>query len=155
MGRPSLYTEELASEICRLIAEGRTTRQVCSIEGMPSLQTLFRWFTMFPEFNELYARAKEVQIEVLASEVLELSDTCRIGEKTKSTRLIGTSDGVVITLPAEEVTTGDMVERARLQVDSRKWLLSKLAPKKYGDRLELAGDKEAPLTITVKRVDIP
>jgi hypothetical protein len=44
---------------------------------------------------------------------------------------------------------GESIQRAKLRVDSRKWLLSKLAPKKYGDRQVIAGDPEAPLAHTV------
>ncbi len=42
----------------------------------------------------------------------------------------------------------------RVRVDTRKWLLSKLAPKKYGDRIEIAGDKENPLEINVGSVEL-
>jgi hypothetical protein len=44
------------------------------------------------------------------------------------------------------------VQKHKLQVDSRKWLLSKLAPKKYGDKLELSGDNENPLVHRIERL---
>ncbi len=79
---------------------------------------------------------------------MEIADVCRIGEKRKIKS--GGKDEKGNQLPDEvEIMTGDMVDRARLQVDARKWLLSKMAPKKYGDRLELAGDKENPLELNV------
>jgi hypothetical protein len=43
--------------------------------------------------------------------------------------------------------------RARVIIDAIKWRTCKLAPKKYGDRLEVAGDKDSPLTINVRRHD--
>jgi hypothetical protein len=61
---------------------------------------------------------------MLAEQVLEIADTPAVGIKTEADE-----DGVVT-----KVTTGDMIEHRRLQVDTRKWLLSKLRPEKYGDR---------------------
>jgi hypothetical protein len=59
-----------------------------------------------------------------------------IGEKTKIM-----PDGKT------ETIKGDMIEHRRLQVDARKWMAARLAPKKYGDRVtnELIGDKDNPL----------
>jgi hypothetical protein len=73
----------------------------------------------------------------MADQIREIADTCRMGTKT------------TIKATGTEVTTGDMVDRSRLQIDARKWLASKLAPKKYGDKLELAGDPDRPLSINV------
>jgi hypothetical protein len=86
---------------------------------------------------ERYARAKFDGLERLADEIVQLADESREGSKTRETK-----DGTFI-------ETGDMVERTRLQIDTRKWLLSKLAPKKYGDRLELDHKGEG-FAITIK-----
>ena len=67
--------------------------------------------------------------------MLDLSDQCRPGVKTTTK-----GDGTV------ETVEGDMVDRSKLMIDTRKWLLSKLLPKKYGDRTVLAGDPDAPLS---------
>lgn len=80
-----------------------------------------------------YARAKELGLEGLANEMLELADNTLIGTKTKETK-DGTFD-----------ETGDNVDRSKLQIDTRKWLLARLLPKKYGDRLVHAGDDENPI----------
>ncbi len=80
-----------------------------------------------------YARAKELGMEAVADEMLDLADQSRSG--------VITTEGPKGT----ERKTADMVERARLQVDTRKWLLARLVPKKYGDRTILAGDAENPL----------
>lgn len=101
-----------------------------------------------PALSQRYARAKLDGLDMLADEMLSLSDQCRVGERvtTKRTTIVADPDADAegeaaegVTLPAEETTvvTADMVERARLQIDTRKWLLSKLAPKKYGDMLQL------------------
>jgi hypothetical protein len=89
------------------------------------------------EAESRYARAKSAQLEAIADEIVQLADESREGSKTRETK-----DGTFI-------ETGDMVERTRLQIDTRKWLLSKLAPKKYGDRLELDHRGEG-FAITIK-----
>lgn len=78
---------------------------------------------------ERYVRAKQAQCHAMADEILELADKSRPGKIITDSAKDGTS-----------TKTADMIERARLQVDSRKWLLSKLLPKTYGDKLELAGE---------------
>jgi hypothetical protein len=102
-----------------------------------------------------YAQAKSDGLERLADEILELSNECRQGIKKKRIPQpdIVTKDKNGRTRRRKrpdlvEVTEGDMVERTKLQIDVRKWLLAKLAPKKYGDRLELGGE----LTQRVVRV---
>lgn len=77
------------------------------------------------EAVERYARAKDAALRAMADEIVALADECRIGTKTTTK-----ADGSV------ETVQGDMVERTRLQIDSRKWLLSKLAPKVYGDKVD-------------------
>ena len=59
----------------------------------------------------------------MAEDIIDIADTPKVGQKT-----VSKATGL-------EVTEGDMVDRSRLQVDARKWLLSKLAPKKYGDKV--------------------
>lgn len=73
----------------------------------------------------MYEHAREEFAHSLADELLKISDEVRIGAKVKTTE------------HGEETITGDMVERARLQVDTRKWLASKILPKKYGDKVDV------------------
>lgn len=69
-----------------------------------------------------YARAREMQAESWADEIKELADTCELGTR----REINPDGGV-------KVIEGDMIERAKLRIDARKWLMAKLHPKKYGE----------------------
>ncbi len=96
------------------------------------------WLKKYPDFTAKYARAKEIQCESMAAEMLRLADECREGVRKKQTL---NAKGEV----EYETMTADMIDRARLQVETRKWLLSKMYPKKYGDRLELAGDPDNPV----------
>lgn len=122
--------------ICDRLAAGESLRAICRTSGMPSAPTVCRWVTTIPEFAEQYARARDIGLDLLADEIVEIADTPEIGTKTKTD-----DEGKT------EVTEGDMIEHRRLRVDARKWYLSKLAPKRYGDKLELAGDTSAPLVV--------
>jgi hypothetical protein len=143
VGRPSLYSDELADKICERIAMSEEgLHAICKEEGMPSFPTVFNWLNDSEKkyFLDKYMRAREAQADLLSDQIIDIADTCVIGIKTKETK-----DGIM-----EE--TGDMVDRSRLRVDARKWKASKLAPKKYGDSLDITtgGDK---LTYNVKITD--
>jgi hypothetical protein len=86
-----------------------------------------------------YARAREVQADTLVDEILEIAD-----DGTNDWMAREGKDG-----EAGWALNGEHVQRSKLRVDSRKWFASKVAPKKYGEKLELAGDKENPLAITI------
>ncbi len=114
MARPSDFTEDVAGHICSEIASGRSLRSICDDEGMPDKSTVFRWLSKHETFRDQYARAQEDRTAALAEDILEIADEGN----------------------AEDV------QRARLRIDTRKWLMSKMAPKRYGDKqqLEHSGD---------------
>ena len=123
-GRPTDYSPQVDSRICKLIVEGKSLRTICKMPGMPVLGTIFVWLTKHEDFKEHYARARELQAEIYADEIVELSDNPLIGKKvTKGKR--GNRN-------VNETVVGDNVERSKLQVDARKWVAVKLLPKKYG-----------------------
>lgn len=138
-GRPSEYDPEIAADICSLISVGtKGLRALCdSEERFPSVNTFYRWMIHNEELRELYARAKDEQLQILADEIVPIADEDRICEKVTIK-----PDG------SREVVILDQVDRSKLMIDSRKWLLSKLAPKKYGDKLDLNHSGE----VAVKRV---
>jgi len=114
--------------ICALTAEVTPQRTIAAQIGV-SWETMMAWIDADPSRIERYARAREAQADKMAEDILALADISRIGTKTTTK-----PDGSV------ETVTSDMVDRARLQIDARKWLAAKMAPKKYGERLELAGE---------------
>lgn len=118
MGRPTIYSEELAEEICTSLMSGLSLRSICKREGMPNLDTVlvWAWDSKHP-FSLHYARAREIQAETLADELVELADDA----------------------------SPETVNVQRLRVDTRKWVASKLKPKRYGDKLTVEGDPKAPL----------
>lgn len=138
-GRPSAYTPELANEICIALAEGKSLRSICEPDDFPSESTVRAWAldNVGGTFSAQYSRAREIGYSRLAEEILQIADTPMIGRKIKQT-------GESI-----EETIGDMIEHRRLQVDSRKWMLSKMLPKIYGDKLNLEGSGEGGALVVV------
>lgn len=125
-GRPSTYTAELAAQVCTHIADGKSLRVIAAMEGMPAQSTIMAWLDgSRPEFSEQYARAREAQADKLAEEALQIADDGR-----SDTYVDG--DGNV-------KTDTEVIQRSKLRVDTRKWLASKMAPKKYGDKLGIGG----------------
>jgi len=142
-GRPSDYNNEIAGKILGRLANGESLRHICADEELPDKATIFRWLLVHAEFRDQYARAREEQAEYWAEEILDIADD-------------GTNDWV-----ERENKYGskylmvdhDHIARSRLRVDSRKWLMSKLLPKKYGDKLVHAGDTENPVQHVVERIE--
>jgi hypothetical protein len=133
-GRPTDYTEKLVTAICTGIAEGMSLRKVCELDGMPSISTVLRWLAddARQEFRDQYARAREAQADFLAEEILSIADEqCTMVRADKHGSRDDDGDG-----GTEVVFDSTAVARNRLRVDARKWLASKMAPKKYGDKIE-------------------
>lgn len=140
MGRPSLYTQELAAEVCERMGKGETLRQICRDDHMPAESTVRLWATDNRDgFSAQYARAREDLCEFWADEILEIADD-------------GSNDTIKDEYGKERLD-GEWLNRSRLRVDARKWLLSKILPKKYGDKLEVGGSDGAPLKIEIVKFD--
>lgn len=142
MARPSDYTIEKAAEICAEIANGKSVREICRAEEMPAMSTVFLWLSKHKEFSEQYAKAREAQADYLAEELLEIADD---GSNDWIERQGKAGEGSIYAV------NGEAINRSRLRVDTRKWILSKLQPKKYGDKLtqEHTGADGAPLSFVM------
>jgi AcrR family transcriptional regulator len=116
--------------ICERVADCVTLREIAEDAGV-SKGSLIVWLD---SHADQYARALAARIDVLAADILDIADTCRIGTITTEK-----ANGDI------ETKTVDMVERARLQIDARKWLAGKMAPKKYGDKIEHTGPEGGPI----------
>ncbi|KJV49654.1 ubiquitin carboxyl-hydrolase [Pantoea sp. BL1] len=108
-GRPSDYLPEVAADICSKLAEGESLRSVCTRPGMPNKATVFRWIGENKEFRDQYEKATESRADAMFEEMLEIVD--------------------------DVAAEGAAVAKARLQLDARKWILARMAPKKYGDKI--------------------
>jgi hypothetical protein len=133
MARPSEFTQEVAEAICDRISQGESLRKICSDDDMPGKSTVMRWLDANASFRDQYARAREAQADYWAEEIIEISDN---GENDT----YKDSDG-------HERTNQDVIARSRLRVDTRKWLMARMAPKKYGDKItqEVTGADGSPL----------
>lgn len=125
--KPERDKGAICQTVLQGMRDGMSAFKACQAAGVPQ-STFNRWVDADAKLAEDYAHAREDLIERMANDVLELADS----------EVPETGDGK---------RDWQAIQQRKLQVDSRKWLLSKLAPKKYGDRLELAGDKENPLQV--------
>lgn len=127
-GRPSIYTDELVSEICARIASGESLRSICKSDNMPVMSTIMLWLVdgKHPNFSEQYAEARRIQAETLADELFDISDDA-------------SNDWMVRNGKEDEpgyVLNGEHVQRSRLRLDTRKWYLSKVLPK-FADKQQV------------------
>lgn len=127
------YTAELASQICDHIASGLPLRAIAAMPGMPALSTMMVWLDgRHAEFTEQYVRAREAQADKMAEEILSIADEdCTMVRADKHGSRDEDGQG-----NTEVVFDATAVARNRLRVDARKWLASKMAPKKYGDKIQ-------------------
>lgn len=111
---------------------------------MPAPSTVFLWLQKHKEFSDQYARALEARTEAMADDILAIADD---GTNDWMERKHG--DDVAW------VTNGEALQRSRLRVDARKWLMSKMAPKKYGDKItqEVSGPEGGPIE-SVTRIEL-
>jgi hypothetical protein len=123
MGRPSVFSQEHATAICLLLREGKTLREVCRGDDMPSESTVRCWVSDDRGgFAAQYAKARETGYQSMADELLEIADD------DKHDAIVDPETGIA-------KQNGEFIARSRLRVDTRKWLLSKALPKIYGDKI--------------------
>lgn len=133
-GRPSSYSPAVGKVICEKLALGNSLRAICQESGMPPESTVRTWVVDDVQgFSAQYARAREMGFDAIAEQALEIADTPLEGVESTTK-----DDGRI------EEKRGDMLGHRKLQVDARKWLLAKWAPKKYGEKLAIGGDADAP-----------
>lgn len=131
-GRPTLYTDQLGETIAASLMAGYSLTKICSVETMPDTATVYRWLAKTDHpFCDRYARAREIQAERMADELLDIADD----ESKDTTGELGMPNSVA-------------VQRAKLRTDTRKWIASKLLPKKYGEKVQ----QEHTGEVSIKRV---
>ena len=123
-GRLCTYTEERGKAICEKLKRGETLLNICEDPDMPDRNTVYRWLDKYPDFYTAYSRARKEQMDTWADQIVTISDAA----------------------------TKETAQADRLRVDTRKFLMAKIAPKVYGDHtnLNVSGTLEH-----VARVDAP
>lgn len=137
-GRPTDYTVKLGTKICARIASGESLLRICKDDDMPCRAIVHLWLLdpVKKEFLDKYETACNVRAENMFDELNDIADDSRNDFMKKESK-----DGKSFTVPNQEV-----VSRARLRVDTRKWYLSKVMPKKFGDKIDVtSGNKPIPL----------
>lgn len=130
-GRPTDYSQELADSICQEIGEGKSLRAVLRGESMPSMATVWRWLREKPEFQQQYTRATDERTESQQELLLEMGQEAI--EEAKE---------------ADPKAANAVVSGYKLMADNLKWSMSKMKPKKYGDKLDLtSGGEKLPTPI--------
>jgi hypothetical protein len=145
MSRPTLRTPELEDDILSRIACGESLRAICSEEAYPNVATVIRWLAADEAFAHRYARAREMQAEVLADQMLEIADDGTndwMAKKDREGNLVGWQ------------LNGEAVARSKLRLEQRRWYAEKLRPKVYGAKVAVGGDPDAPPIKTTHQLDV-
>lgn len=141
MGRPSKYTVEIAKQMCELLADGVPLREICRREGFPVWQTVYDWMVKDDAavaagggagLSGAIARAREIGYDAMAEDCLRIADDA-------ANDWMETEHG--------QRLNAEHVQRSKLRIETRLKLLAKWNPKKYGEKLALAGDAENPLKV--------
>lgn len=118
-GRPSGFTEEIADRIISELADGLSLVQICRANGMPGRRTVMDWQEKDDTFRARCARARAEGADLAFDKMASIE---------------------------ADVLAGKMeAQAARVVLSSMQWRLSKLAPRRFGDKLELSSDPERPL----------
>lgn len=133
------YSEALLQEILLKVADGESLASVCRKDGFPSRKTFFAWVSDKPSIAEQYQVALSMRAELFADEIIEIADDSGFDIK-----LDKDGNGRVDT---------ENVQRAKLRVDSRKWIVSRLLPKKYGDKVEVDNKHSGIIAVTLTETD--
>lgn len=129
IGRPSKYTPELADEICQRLSNGEPLRQICREEYMPAWQKIYEWMAKDEKLSGAIARAREVGQDAIAEDIF--------GEMMQEPERILSEGGGRI--------DAGYVQLIKARADIKLKLLAKWNPKRYGDRVQLAGSKDEPM----------
>jgi hypothetical protein len=137
-GTERVYTRALADEICDRLASGEPLNVICRDEHMPPEKTVRKWAETRPEFGSMYTRARDFGYDSVAEGILELGALKE-----------------AVSGPDGYVDNGE-IQRLRLLSENRKWLLSKMRPKQYGDKVtqEIVGDGDNPLITRIELVPV-
>ena len=136
VGRPTDYNQDKATLICSRMAEGESLRSICRDESMPALSTVFLWVAKHSEFSEQYRLAMASRADAMFEDMIDIADDGR--------------NDYIVNGEGEERFNTEHVQRSRLRLDTRKWMLSRMLPKKYGDKIvdeDIGNDNEIEIRV--------
>jgi hypothetical protein len=133
MGRTAEEIETLFKKVISDIEQGASLRSAIKKNKPLSATTFTKWCDNDASRAERYARATLKRAEVIFEDIINIAD------ENHRDVYIDPESGV-------ERTDNDVVQRARLRIDARKWVLSKMHPTKYGDKLDVTSGNK-PLAV--------
>jgi hypothetical protein len=155
-GAPRKYDREVVGQyVCSQLKAGRSLDSICKDEGMPSISSFLTWVEEdSPEgLAEHYAQARKIGYSLLADEIIALSDKTHewvtIQELDGDGKPLFDAKGVPRLKQVLLPLNSDVVAHKRVQIDTRKWMLSKMLPKVYGDKVtqEHTGADGGPIAV--------
>ena len=129
-------TDEIFYEICERMVDGESVRTICKDDHMPTVSGILKFLSSNPLHVEQYTRAMQMRDDAMFEEILDISD-----EGSNDYMLRNADD------PTSIVLNGEHVQRSKLRVDSRKWALGRMNPKKYGEKTFIGGVDDAPVKV--------
>lgn len=126
-GRPIEYTDEVFNHICEKLSDGKSLKRICESDNMPCKATFYNWINNSKDLLDKYTRAKADSSDALAEDIQDIADDVLNGKYEAN--------------------------NARVAIDAKKWIASKLKPKKYGDKLDMTSNGETMTPLLVKFID--
>lgn len=120
---------------------------ISKLKAMPQERTLYNWLEEKPDFLQKYALAREARADRWADEIIEISDD-------SENDFIYVEDSDKNGRGARQVVNHENINRSRLRVDTRKWLMARMSPRKYGDKVqqEITGKDGGALEVAISWV---
>ena len=135
------FSKKCFEAMLERIEKGESILAICRDSAMPHASTFYRWLQREPGLVERYRLSREIQADLIFAEILDIADDRE-------------SDWLAAADPAKPARANtDHIQRAKLRIDTRKWLVAKLAPKKYGDKLALEHDVSAGMASLLKLLE--
>jgi CHASE1-domain containing sensor protein len=107
---------------------GQSLNEICKLPQYPTKTTVFTWLHNNSTFLDQYRHAREVQQESHLDEMLEIADDAS-NDWMERTGSAGESKGWQL--------NGEHVNRSKLRIDARKWIMERMAPKQFGNKQQV------------------
>jgi len=139
IGRPTKWTQEIEDDICKRLSQGEPLRAICRTEGYPEWVTVYNWMERSEALSLRVARAREHGVEAIAQDTLAMIDA--------PPQVVVDNNGVSRIDPA-------YVQWTKLRTEQRMKLLACWSPNRYGNRVQVAGDKDNPLQVNIQATEM-
>ena len=139
IGRPTKWTQEIEDDICKRLSQGEPLRAICRTDGYPEWNTFYSWMERSEALSARVALARENGVEAIAQDTLAMIDA--------EPRYIEDAKG------GTRIDAG-YVQWLKLRTEQRMKLLACWSPNRYGNRVQVAGDKDNPLQVNIQATEM-